>query len=64
MSLPKLVALAGLAASANAASQLVTQGGVRIDGQKVTSVKERFDASRAPFVLEVGRRAVRVVLVP
>jgi tyrosyl-tRNA synthetase len=64
MSLPKLVTLAGLAASANAASQLVTQGGVRIDGQKVTSVKERFDASRAPFVLEVGRRAVRVVLVP
>jgi tyrosyl-tRNA synthetase len=64
MSLPKLVALAGLAASANAASQLVTQGGVRIDGRKVTSVKERFDASRAPFVLEVGRRAVRVVLLP
>jgi tyrosyl-tRNA synthetase len=61
--LPKLVALAGLAASTSEASRKVAQGGVRIDREKVTDIKTRVDVSRGALVLEVGRRAVRVVLV-
>jgi tyrosyl-tRNA synthetase len=57
----KVIALAGLAASANAASQVIGQGGVRVDAEPLTSVKVRLEPGRAPFVLEVGRRAVRVV---
>jgi tyrosyl-tRNA synthetase len=62
--LPKLVAAAGLAASASEASRKVAQGGVKLDRERVTDLKLRIDASRGPVVLEVGRRAVRVVLVP
>ena len=60
--LSKLVAQAGLAASANIASQVIVQGGVKIDREKVTDIKTRIEASRGSFVLEVGRRAVRVTL--
>jgi tyrosyl-tRNA synthetase len=62
--LPRLVAQAGLAASANVASQVIVQGGVKIDREKVTDIKTRIEASRGPFVLEVGRRAVRITLTP
>jgi tyrosyl-tRNA synthetase len=58
----RLIADAGLAPSATAASQMIAQGGVRIDQQKVLSIKERIAHDRPPFVLEVGRRAVRIVL--
>jgi tyrosyl-tRNA synthetase len=62
--LPRLVAQAGLAASAKVASQVIVQGGVKIDREKVTDIKTRIEASRGSFVLEVGRRAVRVTLTP
>jgi tyrosyl-tRNA synthetase len=58
----RLIADAGLASSANAASQVITQGGVRIDGEKVTSVKLRIELRPEPLLVEVGRRAVRVNL--
>jgi tyrosyl-tRNA synthetase len=62
LSLPKLVAAAGLAASANAASQVIRQGGVKVDRAKVTDVTMRIEASRGTVVLEVGRRATRANL--
>jgi tyrosyl-tRNA synthetase len=58
----RLVADAGLAASANAASQVIAQGGVKIDGERVTSVKVRIEAREAPLMLEVGRKAARVLV--
>ncbi len=61
--LPKLVASAGLAVSTSEASRKVSQGGVKVDREKVTDPKMRVDASRGSLVLEVGRRAVRVKLV-
>jgi len=61
--LAKLVASAGLAVSTSEASRKVTQGGVKVDREKATDPKARFGASRGTLVLEVGRRAVRVVLV-
>ncbi|CAN5334644.1 tyrosine--tRNA ligase [soil metagenome] len=50
-----LILQAGLATSNNDARRLVQQGGVRIDGAKVTSVEGdlKFDS---PTVLQVGRR--------
>jgi len=62
--LPKLVAAAGLASSASEASRKIAQGGVKLDRERVTDIRLRVDTSRGPVVLEVGRRAVRVVLVP
>jgi tyrosyl-tRNA synthetase len=51
---------AGLASSAAEAQRKIQQGGVKVDGQRVTDIRERCDARRASFMLEVGRRAVRV----
>ena len=58
--LPKLVAQAGLAASASEATRKIQQGGVRVDRERVTDIKLRVPTSRNEVILEVGRRAVRV----
>jgi tyrosyl-tRNA synthetase len=59
--LSKLVTEAGLATSASEAARKAQQGGVRIDGEKVTDGRLRIGAERLPLTLEVGRRAVRIV---
>ncbi len=64
ISLSKLVAAAGLASSASEASRKVSQGGVKIDREKVTDPTARIEITRGSLILEVGRRAVRVRLVP
>jgi tyrosyl-tRNA synthetase len=61
--LPKLVASAGLAVSTSDAARKIAQGGVKVDREKVTDPKVRIEAARGSLILEVGRRAVRVVLV-
>jgi len=61
--LAKLVASAGLAVSTSEASRKVAQGGVKIDREKVIDPKARLGADRGALILEVGRRAVRVVIV-
>jgi tyrosyl-tRNA synthetase len=63
ISLPKLVASAGLAVSTSEAARKIAQGGVKVDREKVIDPKVRIDAARGSLILEVGRRAVRVVLV-
>ena len=60
--LPKLVALAGLAASASEATRKIQQGGVRVNREKITEPKTRLAVSAAPVIIEVGRRAVRAVI--
>ncbi len=62
--LPKLVVAAGLAASTSEAARKIQQGGVRVDRERVTDIKSRVVAARGTLVLEVGRRAVRIVLQP
>jgi tyrosyl-tRNA synthetase len=53
---------AGLAASKNKARQLAAQGGVRLDGEKVTDVTMVIEPTSSGHVLSVGtRRFVRVV---
>ena len=60
--LARLVAEAGLAASTSEATRKIQQGGVKVDRERVTDIKMRIDASRGPIILEVGRKAVKVVL--
>jgi len=62
ISLAKLVAEAGLAASSSEATRKIQQGGVKVDRERVTDIKTRILASQGTITLEVGRRAVRVVL--
>jgi tyrosyl-tRNA synthetase len=62
LTLAKLVAEAGLAASASEGTRKVQQGGVRIDRERVTDPRLRIEGARGALTLEVGRRAVRVLL--
>jgi len=60
--LAKLVADAGLAASTSEAGRKIRQGGVKVDRERVTDLKRRFEVTAGELVLEVGRRATRVRL--
>jgi tyrosyl-tRNA synthetase len=60
--LAKLVAEAGLATSASEATRKIQQGGVKVDRVKVVDIKTRVESGRRTVILEVGRRAVRVIL--
>jgi tyrosyl-tRNA synthetase len=59
--LTKVMADCGLAASSSDASRKIQQGAVRIDGEKIADARMRLMAGGAPVVLQVGRRAVRLV---
>jgi tyrosyl-tRNA synthetase len=61
--LPKVVAEAGLAAGTSEARRLINQGGVQVDGDKVTNANLEL-AAGATYLLKVGkRRFKRVTLV-
>jgi len=53
---------AGLAASTSDAARKIQQGGVKLDRARVTVVTTRVDLSRPVVVLEVGRKAVRLLV--
>ena len=48
----------GFATSHSAATRLIVQGSVRVDGERVTDRSHRVAAASAPFVLQVGKRLV------
>ena len=50
----------GLAGSGAAATRVISQGGVRIDGVRVADRFHTVPANHPPFVLQVGRRALRI----
>ncbi len=60
--LAAIVAGAGLAKSASAATRLIDQGGVRIDGERVSDRMHRIHPPARTFILQVGRKAIRVNL--
>jgi tyrosyl-tRNA synthetase len=64
LGLTRLIAAAGLAASASEAGRKIEQGGVKVNREKVSDVRAKITADRPELLLEVGRRAVRVVLTP
>jgi tyrosyl-tRNA synthetase len=61
-SLARVIVEAGLASSTSEASRKIQQGGVRVDGDKVSDQRARCERGRGAFVLQVGRHAVRVEL--
>lgn len=61
VSLARVLVDAGLATSTSEAARKAQQGGVRINGQKVTDARRKLEAGELPVTLEVGRRAVRLV---
>src|SRR5262245_22571601 len=63
VSVSKLVAQAGLAASSSEATRKIQQGGVKVDREQVTDIKARVGVARGAIILGVGRRVVRVKLV-
>ena len=60
--LARIVVDAGLAGSASEAGRKIGQGGVRLGGERVSDPRSRVEAAALPLVLQVGRRAVRLVL--
>jgi tyrosyl-tRNA synthetase len=62
IALPRVIVDAGLAASSSEATRKIQQGGVKLDREKITSVTTRVDLSRPELVLEVGRKAVRLLV--
>jgi tyrosyl-tRNA synthetase len=52
----------GLATSASEAVRKIDQGGVRLNGSRLTDSKRRIDRGQDEFMLEVGRKAVRVIV--
>jgi tyrosyl-tRNA synthetase len=62
VALSRVIVDAGLAASSSEAARKIQQGGVKLDREKVTSVTARVDLSGPERLLEVGRKAVRLVV--
>lgn len=62
--LARLMVNLGLAASSSDATRKIQQGGVKVDRERVTDIRARYTSATKELVLEVGRRAVRVVLTP
>ena len=55
----------GFAASNSAATRLIDQGSVRVDGERTVDRGARFPTDAGPFVLQVGKRkVVRVIPSP
>jgi tyrosyl-tRNA synthetase len=62
LALAKVLVEAGLATSSAEAARKIQQGGVKVDREKVADARARVDVSRPSFLLEVGRRAVKIRL--
>ena len=62
--LSAIMVAAGLAASGGAATRLIVQGGVRMNGARVEDRFHTVPPDHPPFILQVGRRALRIRLRP
>jgi len=61
VALTRILADAGLAASTSEAFRKIQQGGVRVNGEKVSDMKLRIRSSSLPLTVQAGRHAVRLV---
>jgi tyrosyl-tRNA synthetase len=59
--LARVMVDAGLAASSSEAGRKIAQGGVRLGGERVGDPRARVVPSSLPSILQVGRRAVRLL---
>ena len=60
--LTALMVAAGMAKSGSAATRLLAQGGVKVDGMRVEDRFHTIAAGQPSFVLQVGKRALRIKL--
>ena len=60
--LTALMVAAGMAKSGSAATRLLSQGGVKIDGMRVEDRFHTIAAGQPSFVLQVGKRALKIKL--
>ena len=60
--LTALMVAAGMAKSGSAATRLLSQGGVKIDGMRIEDRFHTVAADQPSFVLQVGKRALRIKL--
>ena len=58
--LTALMVAAGMAKAGSAATRVLSQGGVKIDGVRVEDRFHTIAATQGSFVLQVGRRALRI----
>ncbi len=58
--LTALMVAAGMAKSGSAATRVLSQGGVKIDGVRVEDRFHTIAVTHGPFVLQVGKRALRI----
>jgi tyrosyl-tRNA synthetase len=58
--LPNVIAAAGLAASTSEARRLIRQGGVKLDGEKISDISRKLPL-RQSFLLQVGKRRFKRV---
>jgi len=61
--LTRLLVDAGLAPSTSDASRKIQQGGVRLNGHRVTDPRQRVRPGELPALVQVGRNAIRLVTV-
>jgi len=58
--LSRVIVDAGLAASTSEASRKIQQGGVKLNGERLSDPKRRLSVADLPVTLQVGRQAVRL----
>ena len=58
--LSSIMVAAELAQSRGAATRVIAQGGVKVDGLRVADRFHMIPAGQPPFILQVGRRALRI----
>jgi len=59
--LTRIMVDAGLADSASDAGRKIEQGGVRLNGERITDPRARLSSADIPALLQAGRHAVRLV---
>ena len=62
--LTAVMVAAGMAKSGGAATRVIAQGGVKVDGTRIEDRFHTMSPSQPPFVLQVGKRALRIRLRP
>ncbi len=62
--LPRVMMLAGMAASMSEARRLIQQGAVRVDGERIADIHFALSADKREWVVQVGPRRVKRIIIP
>ncbi|HVN84375.1 MAG TPA: tyrosine--tRNA ligase [Candidatus Binatia bacterium] len=62
--LPKVLVVSGLVASMSEARRTIVQGGVRVDGERITQVQHVLPAGPREWLIQVGPRRIKKIVFP